>query len=122
MTSGHRIVRAHPSALHAAAEGRSVPIQCQIFDTSDGLPKGEFTAGRHNRTCARDIDGRLWFATVKGLVMIDPSALTLNDQSPPVHVESVSYFRPAKPASTEAPASGPLPKASRFCAARLLAR
>ena len=95
MTSGHRIVRAHRNALHAAADGHSVRIQCQIFDTSDGLPKGEFIGGRQP-TCARDIDGRLWFATVKGLVMIDPSALTLNDKAPPVHVESVSYLRPAK--------------------------
>jgi signal transduction histidine kinase/ligand-binding sensor domain-containing protein len=95
MTSGHRIVRAHRNDLHAAADGHSDRIKCRIFDASDGLPKGEFIGGRQP-TCARDIQGRLWFATIKGLVMIDPSALTLNDQSPPVHVESISYHRPAK--------------------------
>ena len=34
-------------------------------------------------------DGKLWFATIKGVVMIDPAQLRLNTQLPPVAIEKI---------------------------------
>jgi signal transduction histidine kinase/DNA-binding response OmpR family regulator len=35
------------------------------------------------------MDGRLWFATIKGLVTVDPNKLTTNAQPPPVIIEQL---------------------------------
>lgn len=94
LTARRQLVRARRSDLHAAADGRRGRIAFQVFDASDGLPGAEFTSGRQPAV-ARDRRGRLWFATTKGVAMMDPAALVLNDQPPPVHVEGLSYFRRA---------------------------
>ncbi|MFN0067610.1 MAG: two-component regulator propeller domain-containing protein, partial [Limisphaerales bacterium] len=82
------------SVLRAVADGRQPRLDVQVFDASDGLPRAEFTGGRHP-TAGRDARGRLWFATQKGVVMVDPSALRLNPLPPPVHLEEVSFDQPA---------------------------
>ena len=42
----------------------------------------------------RDATGRLWFATQKGLAVIDPAGFRLNTQPPLVEVEQLSYYVP----------------------------
>jgi hypothetical protein len=37
----------------------------------------------------RSADGRLWFSTIKGVAMIDPANIKLNDQPPPVAIEQI---------------------------------
>lgn len=96
MTSGRRIVRAHLPELQAVADGRLARVTCQIFDASDGLAGAEF-AQRRQPTSTRDRHGRLWFATTRGVATIDPATLQLNGQVPPVHVEEISFYRPAAP-------------------------
>jgi ligand-binding sensor domain-containing protein len=98
MTSDRSIVRARRSDLQAAADGRTARLVCQVFDESDGLPKGEFTSGRQP-VCARDARGRLWFAMTRGVAMTEPTALQLNPAPPPVRVEEISFYRPAPPAT-----------------------
>lgn len=100
MTSGRSIVRARRSDLHAAADGFTARLAYQVFDASDGLPRAEFTSGRQP-TCARDAKGRLWFATTKGVAMIEPAAFHLNDAPPPVYVEGISFYKPAPPATSQ---------------------
>jgi signal transduction histidine kinase len=95
MTSSRSIVRAHGSDLHAVADGTKARLVCQEFDASDGLPRAEFTSGRQP-VSARDGQGRLWFATTKGVVMTDPARLQLNDVPPPVHIEALVYHKPLK--------------------------
>ncbi|MHC1764506.1 MAG: two-component regulator propeller domain-containing protein [Verrucomicrobiia bacterium] len=92
MTSGRRIVRAGLKDLHAVADARLPRLTCQVFDTSDGLPRAEFTRGRQPAS-TRDKQGRLWFATGKGVAMVNPAALRLNSQVPPVSIEQISFYR-----------------------------
>jgi signal transduction histidine kinase len=87
-------VRAQLNALRAAADGRTARIVCQVFDENDGLPRADFISSRQP-VCALDAQGRLWFATTKGVVMADPASLALNDAPPPVYVEGISFYRPA---------------------------
>jgi len=37
----------------------------------------------------RSADGKLWFSTIKGVAMIDPEKIKLNDQAPPVAIEEI---------------------------------
>jgi signal transduction histidine kinase/ligand-binding sensor domain-containing protein len=42
---------------------------------------------------AKSSDGRLWFATVDGVTVVDPRHLPFNDLPPPVHIEQITAGR-----------------------------
>lgn len=56
------------------------------FGTADGLPSRE-TATNSHPSAWRSSDGRLWFATLKGLVVADPAHFPVNMLPPPVALE-----------------------------------
>ncbi len=56
------------------------------FGTADGLRSHE-TATNSHPSAWRGKDGRLWFATPKGLVEVDPAHFPVNTIVPPVSVE-----------------------------------
>jgi len=56
------------------------------FGTADGLRSRE-TAVNSHPSAWRSADGRLWFATPKGLVAVDPAHFPVNTVAPPVVVE-----------------------------------
>ncbi|MCC7375440.1 MAG: hypothetical protein IT581_12365 [Verrucomicrobiales bacterium] len=91
MPSSRGIVRASRVSLESAADGQIDDLPCQVLDLSDGLPSVE-TPAQHQPTCARDRDGRLWFATAKGVAMTDPSRFRVNSAPPPVHIDAVRFI------------------------------
>jgi signal transduction histidine kinase/ligand-binding sensor domain-containing protein len=56
------------------------------FGTADGLRSRE-TATNSHPSAWRSRDGRLWFATPKGLVEVDPTRFPVNTLPPPVALE-----------------------------------
>ena len=56
------------------------------FSTADGLRSRE-TAMNSHPSAWKSTDGRLWFATPKGLVEVDPAHFPVNTVPPPVEVE-----------------------------------
>lgn len=56
------------------------------FSTADGLHSRE-TATTSHPSAWRSLDGRLWFATPKGLVEVDPAHFPVNQIPPPVVLE-----------------------------------
>jgi len=67
-------------------------ISAEHFDARDGLPG--FSAERiPEPSIAESSDGRLWFATTKGIAWLDPAKLqeNRNQLPPPVMVSSVFY-------------------------------
>jgi PAS domain S-box-containing protein len=61
-------------------------LQPRIFNTFDGLPRGETNPfGTPNALRIRD--GRLLFATDRGVAVVDPNRLRINEQKPPVYIE-----------------------------------
>jgi signal transduction histidine kinase/ligand-binding sensor domain-containing protein len=56
------------------------------FGPADGL-RGRETATNSHPSAWRSHDGRLWFATPKGLVEVDPDHFPINSVPPPVVVE-----------------------------------
>lgn len=74
--------------LNDCADGMIPVVSSQIYDRSDGLPIVEFLGGRQAAGCRTD-DGRLWFASSKGLLSVDPGRIQTNPILPPVVLESL---------------------------------
>ncbi len=64
-------------------------IRCTGYDKSDGLPSIQCVGG-FQPSGYRSRDGRLWFPTVKGFAMVNPSVLPHNALMPPVIIEGVT--------------------------------
>ena len=69
------------------------------FSTATGMIRAECNNAQHGAW--RGNDGRLWFATVKGLAMADPSRIELNTVPPPVVIEQV--LADGQPLATTSP-------------------
>lgn len=86
----HRLRR---SDWIAVAEGRRSKAPCLNFGVADGMDSPETNGGRTNPGGWKAHDGRIWFATSRGAVVIDPSEIDADGASyanPPVVVlESV---------------------------------
>jgi len=78
-----------PKASFTAFDhGEVQSLQCVNYGLHDGLPTLE-CVGSYQPSACRSRDGRLWFATVKGLVVVDPRKVRINPLPPPVVLESV---------------------------------
>ncbi len=73
--------------LDALADGRRQPLHTTVLGVSDGLAGG--ASGGQQPAGWRARDGRLWFATPRGVVVFDPANLATNPVPPPVHIEDV---------------------------------
>ena len=73
--------------LNRCADGLSEKVSYSIFGIGDGLPTLKASGGSQSAGC-RLADGRLAFATSRGLVLIDPSLISTNPVPPPVILES----------------------------------
>lgn len=82
------LLRVAKKSLDEFAAGRVPVISCRAYDETDGLPTSECSDGSQP-AFLRTRSGKLWFATIKGLVGIDPSLLKRNTNPPPVIIESV---------------------------------
>ncbi|MDB6056017.1 MAG: Two component regulator, sensor protein [Verrucomicrobiales bacterium] len=87
--SNQGIFRVARSQLIDVAEGRSSTIFCLRYSSLDGLGTSECTSG-FQPSAWKAHDGRLWFATVKGVSVVNPNELPFNPMAPPVIIEEVS--------------------------------
>ncbi len=74
------------SALDACAEGRAKTVDYVAYSRHDGLPALECSDG-YQPASWRGADGKLWFATVRGVVWVSPDELTTKSPPPPVRLE-----------------------------------
>jgi len=82
----HGICRVSKAALRSFDPGRSPGISCSIFGKSDGLPTLECT-GMYQPSAWRGRDGRLWFATARGVVGVQPGDVPVNSRVPTVIID-----------------------------------
>ncbi len=87
MSSNKGVSRIALKDLHDFVDGRNRAIRSISYDESDGMKSSECNAGQ--AAACRTRDGRLWFATVKGAAVIDPTGFRLNDRPPPVLIEEL---------------------------------
>ncbi len=94
ISSNKGIYRVSRRELNEMAEGRRSRITSVAFGKADGMLNSECNGGRQPAgLVARD--GRLWFPTMGGVVVVDPEAAPVNPLPPPVLIESVMLERAA---------------------------
>ncbi len=91
--TGRGIVRVAERDLADAAEGRLTRVPMRTLGRLDGLATLECSGGRQPLS-ARDADGRLWFATQRGVAMVDPRRIRRNTLVPPVVIGEVRTRAP----------------------------
>ena len=116
MSSNKGISRVSRKELNDFAAGRVKAIHSVSYGIADGMKSRECDGGVQNAG-TRTPDGRLWFPTIKGIVMIDPDNLPLNSVQPPVVIENVTVNQ--APVDADQPAT--LPAGSRTFAFRFTA-
>jgi signal transduction histidine kinase len=85
-----RITRSDLDSWASAVDkgGRGLRIHTTVFDDSDGV-RSESNVGTDSPHVTKSRDGRLWFATLSGVGMVDPAHLPHNTLPPAVHIEEV---------------------------------
>jgi len=86
--SDRGIFRVAKQVLHDFAAGELGYLSCASFGLSDGLPALE-GSGRSRPGAWRGPDGRLWFATRRGVVSVQPADIRANRVPPQVVIEEV---------------------------------
>jgi ligand-binding sensor domain-containing protein/signal transduction histidine kinase len=97
MSSTRGIFRVDRRELLEQAAGRRARVTSVSYGVADGMRTSECTGGPQPAGW-RARDGRLWFPTRKGLVVIDPAQLRASTRPPPVVIEEVRADRRALPA------------------------
>lgn len=94
LATNYGIIRVSRAQLDNVADGRAASADFLLLGIEDGMATIECTSERQP-VCTTDTRGRLWFATVKGVAMIDPATFRLNTVAPPVRIDSIAYARPS---------------------------
>lgn len=82
------IFRVARTELVAVVQGTATGVNPIAYGRAEGMESLECTGGFHPAGL-KTRDGRLWFSTVKGLVMVDPANISLNSLAPPVVIEEI---------------------------------
>jgi signal transduction histidine kinase len=84
--SSRTVSRVARAALDDVADGRTRDLPVMSFDMTD--TRREIAARRaRNAGAWKSRDGRLWFATLRGVVTVDPTKVRTNRRVPPVLIE-----------------------------------
>ncbi len=92
MSSNRGIHRVAKQQLNEFAAARIAKLESFAYGKQDGMLTIECNGGRQPGGY-KTRDGRLWFPTQDGVVVIDPDAVPFNPSPPPVHIESVVLDR-----------------------------
>jgi signal transduction histidine kinase/ligand-binding sensor domain-containing protein len=86
MSCNRGIYRASRQQLNDFADGKIGSITCVSYGVADGMKTSECNGGGQPAGW-KDREGKLWFPTIKGVVVIDPNKI--NPLPPPVTIEQV---------------------------------
>lgn len=86
MSCNRGIFRVSKQMLGEFADGKRSSISCTSYGTADGMKTFECNGGYQPSGC-KSPDGRLWFATLLGVAVIDPEHIETDTIPPPVVIE-----------------------------------
>jgi ligand-binding sensor domain-containing protein/signal transduction histidine kinase len=70
-------------------KGEQSSITSVNFGKADGiLASGQYTDVSQPAAC-KDNEGRLWFRTTQGVVVVDPNVIAINHQPPPIMIQEI---------------------------------
>jgi len=87
-TCNKGIYRFRKSEADSVADGFLKRLRCHNFGTADGMRSAECNGGAQP-SALKSRDGRLWFSTIEGAVIIDPLRIETNPLPPPVILEKI---------------------------------
>ena len=87
MQSTRGFLRASLRGLNDFTDGKTNRVECTVYEGLESVKSIE-TADVECNAC-KTPDGRIWFPTASGAVMIDPAHIVVNAVPPPVHIEHV---------------------------------
>src|SRR6185437_16169948 len=88
LSTNKGIFRISKQQLTDFNEGRLQHLTPTVFGTEDGMRSPECNGGS-SPSGWKDHDGNLWFATVAGVVKLDPRRLTVGAQRLQLHIEEI---------------------------------
>ncbi len=88
ISDGNGICSVSKTALEAAMHGKDGKIYPELFDTRDGLPIDSGLGGTQPVSW-KDTSGKIWFATVNGLTVVNPQHIPQNKVVPRVQLEEI---------------------------------
>ncbi len=86
LASDGGLARVDVKTLEGCIHGEGCRLNATHFSTADGLRSRETSSNSHPTAC-RSRDGRLWFTTPKGLIVVDPLHFAEMPGPPPVVLE-----------------------------------
>ncbi|HVU27087.1 MAG TPA: two-component regulator propeller domain-containing protein [Verrucomicrobiae bacterium] len=82
------IFRIRKTELNECLAGKISEVHPLVYGIGDGMPTLECSGGFQPASCKTE-DGKLWFSTSKGLAVVDPSNIKVNQLPPPVLIENM---------------------------------
>jgi ligand-binding sensor domain-containing protein len=86
--SNKGVMRIERPDLDAVSAGKKPSLTPLLFGKADGMKSSETTAGSQPAGW-KGRDGRLWFPTIRGVSVIDPTRLSLSTLKPQARIEQV---------------------------------
>lgn len=87
-SSNQGIFRVNKSELDKVGNDANATVNPVFYGPADGTLTRECSGGGHPAGWQTS-DGRMWFATIKGLAVIDPEHIPLNTSPPPIAIEQI---------------------------------
>jgi ligand-binding sensor domain-containing protein len=82
----HGLFRVPKSELHEVAQGKRPAVTAVSYGLADGMRSVDCNGGLGSAAW-KGRDGRLWFATMKGVIVVDPRQVVDEAAAPPVLIE-----------------------------------
>jgi ligand-binding sensor domain-containing protein/signal transduction histidine kinase len=86
MSSNKGVWRVRKSEVNDVMDGKAERVHCTVYGTADGMQVQECNGG-YSPPAWKLHDGRLCFPTVKGLAIVNPAVIRINEVPPPVVIE-----------------------------------
>ncbi len=86
------LVRVDMKSLEGVASGKLARLELRLFNRGDGLASDIFRRS-YQPVATQALDGRMWFATHKGVVSLDPHRVTTPAKEVPAIIEEVRAER-----------------------------
>jgi ligand-binding sensor domain-containing protein/signal transduction histidine kinase len=100
-SSNKGVFRLGESDLNSLIAKRISALNPALYGTADGMLTRECSGGGHPAAWKMS-DGKLWFATIKGVATVDPDHLTINSLAPPLVIEQIRVDDQVVPLQTNA--------------------
>ncbi len=87
IASGSGLFRVSRKILNDFAEDRTNHVTCVAYDSLDEVKS--FERNQQEFSGCKTLDGKIWFPTAQGVVMVDSTNITTNLVSPKIQIQSV---------------------------------